>query len=90
MIRIQCWRRKLDNRIIVRHPNGYIYIAATPTECTIFLSGYHGIAAPEVYKSSIMYAEEKDLVETQDLIDLEWIHPHLLKSIKEQIKNYLK
>lgn len=90
MIRIVCYIRKSDGRVLVRSPHGYIYIAATPTLPTIYNSGHHGMAVKDDKTVSVYDGVNKGDLEQADLVDMKWLHPHLIKSIKRQVKLYLK
>lgn len=91
MMKIVAYKRISDGRIIVRHPGyDYMYIAATPTLPTIFNSGYHCHAYHSIRIKSVFDEVNNGNLEQVDLVDMKWIHPHLLPAIKKQIINYLK
>jgi hypothetical protein len=97
MVKIVAYRRKSDDRIVIFNPDMfyYIYIAATPTKPTIYRTNYRtgshsrhsGDDANIKYIDTEVNAGELEMV---DLVELKWLYPHLIKSVKKQVNNYLK
>lgn len=87
-MRVVCYRRRLDSRIIIRNPHNWrLYIAATSKLPTIFNSGFSSFGTGKFI--NINDSVNDRTVEQEDLIDLKWLHPHLPRVIKDYIKRHL-
>lgn len=75
-----CYKRKEDGRILMLHPHSRrVFMAATTTLPTIY-------SLPS-YWWNVDDLVNRGILEHIDIRSIKWLHPHLIKVVREHIDN---